>query len=386
MSGSSTNKFTKDELAKMWERSPERQQNVCASKILEAINLTDGDIAICFSGGKDSSYLLYRFCQIISQIEKYKDKKITVLFANTTNETAAMRKHIVNFIPFLEQKFGIHIDLQETRPKNKQTWVDVMRREGIPFPTKFVAGSVRKIKKELIRLHIDIRDIEQYCVSTVEARDTLRQMGFNDSAVYYLTGWSCQTQRFSNRFKLPKQWFPLLWEECPVNVTEKCCIILKEQPLNLLNYPNMMTGEMAEESTYREVNYLRHGCNAVFADGTVRSKPMGSMTEQGVLYGIRHYNIPICEDYGNVVCEDGRFKCTGCSRTGCKLCGFGAKFDPKRFVRLQETEPATVKFAFKPIAEGGLGYKELIEFSNKYCGTKIELPDLSLISTVNNES
>ena len=45
--------FTKKELLKMWERTPERQQNVCATKIIEAIQLTNGDIAICFSGGND---------------------------------------------------------------------------------------------------------------------------------------------------------------------------------------------------------------------------------------------------------------------------------------------------------------------------------------------
>ena len=46
-----------------------------------------------------------------------------------------------------------------------------------------------------------------------------------------------------------------------------------------------------------------------------------------------------------------------------------------RFVRLQETEPAKVTFAFKPYDEGGLGYKETCEFLNEYCGTKIAIPD-----------
>ena len=91
----------------MWERTPERQQNICASKIIEAIKLTNGDIAICFSGGKDSTYLVYRYCQIISQCEEYKNQKVILLFANTTNETTAMRKHISSFIDFLKNKFNL---------------------------------------------------------------------------------------------------------------------------------------------------------------------------------------------------------------------------------------------------------------------------------------
>ena len=368
--------FTKKELMKMWERTPERQQNICASKIIEAIQLTNGDIAICFSGGKDSTYLVYRYCQIFSQYDISQNKKVILLFANTTNETTAMKKHISSFVEFLENRFDLEIELRETKPKNNITWVEIAKTKGLPFPTKQVAGSIRKVKKELRRLNVDIRDIEQYCVSTIEARDILRGMGFNNTAVYYLTGWSCQSEKFSTRYKLPKQWLPLLWKECPVDVTEECCVILKEKPMKALKYPNIMTGEMAEESNLREQEYLKHGCNKVFDNGSVRSKPMGSMTTQGVLYGIKYFNIPICSDYGEVICKNGKYKCTGCDRTGCKLCGFGAKRDTKRFVRLQKTEPATIKFAFKPLEQGGLGYKELIEFSNKYCGTKIIIPKI----------
>ena len=368
--------FTKKELMAMWKRTPERQQNVCASKIIEAIKLTNGDIAICFSGGKDSTYLVYRYCQIISQYDEYKHQKVILLFANTTNETTAMRKHIQNFIEFLKHKFNLKIELRETKPNDNITWVDIAKTKGLPFPTKQVAGSVRKIKKELRRLNIDIRAIEQLCVSTIEARDSLRKIGFNNTAVYYLTGWSCQSEKFSSRYKLPKQWFPLLWEECPVDVTEECCVILKEKPMLKLKYPNMMTGEMAEESNLREQEYLKFGCNKVFDNGSVRSKPLGSMTTQGILFEIKYFNIPICEDYGEVVCENGKYKCTECDRTGCKLCGFGTKRDTQRFVRLQKTEPATVRFAFKPIEQGGLGYRELIEFSNKYCKTNIAIPEV----------
>ena len=75
-------------------------------------------------------------------------------------------------------------------------------------------------------------------------------------------------------------------------------------------------------------------------------------------------------------CDKKCYRCTKAQRTGCALCGFGIKFDTERFVRLQETEPAKVAFAFKPISQGGLGYKETCEYLNEYCNTKIVIPDV----------
>lgn len=43
---------------------------------------------------------------------------------------------------------------------------------------------------------------------------------------------------------------------------------------------------------------------------------------------------------------------------------------------MQETEPNKIKFAFKPLSEGGAGYKEVCEFVNEYCGFKIQIPNI----------
>lgn len=88
--------FTKKDLQEMWKRPVEQQYTVAMSKILEAIQDTEGNIAICFSGGKDSSLLLDMFCEIWASTE-YVTTPIKVEFANTTNETSAMLK----FIDFL---------------------------------------------------------------------------------------------------------------------------------------------------------------------------------------------------------------------------------------------------------------------------------------------
>ena len=94
--------------------------------------------------------------------------------------------------------------------------------------------------------------------------------------------------------------------------------------------------------------YQHTGCNEsiVFGKGG-KSKPMGPMTLQTELRNIKENGIPIFKHYGEVIEENGTYKTTGMYRTGCALCGFGLEFEPDRFIRLNEIEPARVRFAFR---------------------------------------
>lgn len=166
----------------------------------------------------------------------------------------------------------------------------------------------------------------------------------------------------------------------PFNVSAKCCSILKKNPLNQLTNKifdeySFMTGEMACESDTRRRQYLKTGCNNFIGNKGV-SKPMGAMTQQGVLANIYRLQMPLCECYGCLEYIDGKYKYSGRQRTGCSLCGFGIIYEPDRFIRLQETEPSKVKLAFKSIEDGGLGYGEAIEYLNKYCKCNIQIPDI----------
>ena len=207
----------------------------------------------------------------------------------------------------------------------------------------------------------------------------------NTQYVLSLTGWSCERNDFGTAFLLPKQWMPLLniKKETGLDIrfSEKCCQILKKDPLHRLNYRSMMTGEQAVESKSRESQWLKEGCNYPVGygeNGGIRSKPLSAVSFDAVLYAIKERNVPICPDYGEVeYCDKEKcYRCTKAQRTGCALCGFGIKFDPDRFIRLQETEPAKVEAAFKPKSQGGLGYKEVCEYSNEYCKTKIKIPEV----------
>ena len=111
---------TKAELTQMWRRPVERQYNIAISKMLEAIRDTEGDITICFSGGKDSSLLLDMYCEIIQSTE-YRDKPIKVAFADTTNETRAIYDYVSFFIPYIEQKYNVKIKQIYVMDASKRT-------------------------------------------------------------------------------------------------------------------------------------------------------------------------------------------------------------------------------------------------------------------------
>ena len=185
--------------------------------------------------------------------------------------------------------------------------------------------------------------------------------------------------------------------EAPFDVSNKCCMVMKKQPAH--KYAKKtgrkpMTATMATESKLRASNWIKHGCN-VFESKNPISNPMSFWTEQDVLLYIKENNLPICSVYGDVVtdyksmgqCENqmsladyGIFdnerpllKTTGCSRTGCVLCGFGCHLEkePNRFQMLKETHP---KFhnLLHILKNNGVTYAEAIDWINEHGGFDIK--------------
>lgn len=366
--------FTKEQLAEMWKRPVERQYNIAITKILEAILATKGDIRISFSGGKDSSLLLDMYCEIISTTP-YKDKSICVSFADTTNETSAMIKFINDFIEHEEKKWGVTIDFTSVRPPNKLTWVNFIKENGIPLISKDQSKRIRTVKADMMRTGVDIDTITKLYMGGMNAVQELKSFDFSATSILALTGYVSSRGEFGNMFKLSRRWLPMV--ACPVDLTEQCCVKIKEATLDSLPSENRMTGEQAAESKNRTASYLKTGCNIKLPSGKYISKPFGAMTPDGVLFSLQYRGVPICSDYGEIIrTPDGHYKCTKAQRTGCALCGFGCQYDTERFVRLQETEPAKIRFAFKPKSEGGAGFKEAIEYMNEHCGTKVLIPQV----------
>lgn len=375
--------YEKSDLIRFINEPLHMQYQRILAKIMEAILWTNGDIAIAFSGGKDSALMLDMYCDIISNVYTYlKDKPIKVMWANTTNETKAMREYVPFFIKRCEETYGVKIDFTEVTPEKGKNIISVMKEEGLPFISKSVASTIRKVKNSMDENGITYDDIKDLHEPTIYCRDALREMGLNDTTVLAMTGWSCSRNDFGTAFVLAKQWLPLLniknLTGCDIKFSEKCCNILKKEPMSRLNYPGIMVGEQAVESRTREQSWLKTGCNYRLPGGDMKSKPLGAVSLDAILYAIKERETPLSPDYGEVVyCDKTQcYQCTKAQRTGCALCGFGIKFDPDRFVRLQESEPAKIAYAFKPFEQGGLGYKEVCEVLNSHCGLNISIPEI----------
>lgn len=100
-------------------------------------------------------------------------------------------------------------------------------------------------------------------------------------------------------------------------------------------------------------------------------------------------NLKICSVYGDVVVDYGsedqlngqldfsdfglttdnrKLKTTGCSRTGCMFCGYGCHLEKPgegRFERMKETHPKLYDYIMRPKEQGGLNYKEVIDWINE---------------------
>lgn len=370
-----SNVYTPADLAEMWKRPVERQYNIAISKMLEAIIATEGDIRIAFSGGKDSSLLLDMYCELVDATP-YKEKPICVSFADTTNETSAMMRFVKDFIKYEEEKWGVKIDFTAVRPPNKLTWVKFVKENGIPLISKDQSKRIRTVKTDMMRNGVDVDCVTKLYMGGMDAVRELQCLGFSKTSILALTGYVSSRGEFGQKFTLSRKWLPMIG--CPVDLTDQCCVKIKEAALDSLpQSTNRMTGEQAAESKNREAAYLKTGCNIKLPDGKYISKPFGAMTSDGVLFALSYRNVPICSDYGEIIkTPDGHYKCTKAQRTGCALCGFGCQYDTERFVRLQESDPEKVKFAFKPKSEGGAGFKEAIEYMNEHCGTKVLIPEV----------
>lgn len=119
---------------------------------------------------------------------------------------------------------------------------------------------------------------------------------------------------------------------------------MKKQPMHEYEKTNgyaTIVGTTAEESMLRMQGWLRTGCNA-YNKG--KSQPLSFWTEQDVLQYIKQNNLSIASIYGDIVSVDRdkneyceslldcgtNLKCSGCSRTGCMYCAFGAANEHKR--------------------------------------------------------
>ena len=176
--------------------------------------------------------------------------------------------------------------------------------------------------------------------------------------------------------------------DAPFSISDRCCHVMKKASAHRYDGESKekpMVATMADEGRQRFTKWLATGCNA-FDGKRPMGKPMSFWTEQDVLRFIVDRHIPIASVYGDIVASDGEndydatlvdcpLHCTGCQRTGCMFCAFGAHLEKgeNRFERMKHTHPKHYEFCigggeFDPADglwkpnEKGLGYGRVLDY------------------------
>jgi len=354
-------------------------------------------VYISFSGGKDSTVLL--------DIARKMYPNIKAVFIDTGLEYPEIRQFVKNFD---------NVDVV----KPKMNFKEVIHKYGYPFISKEVSNNVDGAKKYLRILTDRQTDrqtdpgfripttIEEYAeLANILNKDWGKTKGSPQRVAIILgmlskTGKAIIPNHTADRSQFSMRKYEFLLES-PFDISDNCCNIMKKSPANKYERKTgrkPIIATMATESRLRTQKWLQFGCNS-FNSKHSESKPMSFWTEQDVLLYIYENNIPIASVYGEIVKDyksmgqlDGQMdmselssdlgvfdigipilKTTGCKRTGCMFCGFGAHIrGDDRFVRMKETHPKQYDYIMRPCEQGGLNYKEVIDWINEHGNLNIK--------------
>lgn len=313
-----------------------------------------GECYVSFSGGKDSTVLAYLAARYLSSF-RTPPWPLNLVFVNTGLEYPEIQRFVNEYADWLRRKFPrITVNLHRLRPKMNIR--QVVEKYGYSIVSKEVANCVWLARKSgngtrMARLRGELLDSDG-----------------NPSA------YNCE------------KWGFLL--DAPFLVSSECCRIMKKNTAHRYEgreNEKPIVATMADEGRQRFQKWMATGCNA-FEGKRPMGKPMSFWTEQDVLRYIVGNQIPYASVYGDIVASDGEndydttltdcnLHCTGCQRSGCMFCAFGAHLEKgeNRFERMKHTHPKHYEFcigggAYDPAdglwkpTEKGLGYARVLDY------------------------
>lgn len=312
-----------------------------------------GQCYVSFSGGKDSTVLAYLAARYLSSF-RTPPWELNLVFVNTGLEYPEIQKFVNEYADWLRREFSrVTVNLHRLRPKMNIR--QVVTKYGYSIVSKDVASCIAAAKINPDSLHMKrLRG------------EAVRNDG--QPSIY-----NCE------------KWEYLLY--APFNISDRCCAVMKKGPAKTYEHKTEnrgITATMAEESRLRMTYWTKTGCNA-FEGKRPMGKPMSFWTEQDVLRFIVERGLPYASVYGDIVASDGEndygatlvdcpLHCTGCQRTGCMFCGFGAHLEKgvNRFQLMKLTHPKHYQFCigggafdtdglWKPTKDG-LGYARVLDY------------------------
>lgn len=330
------NLYTNEDLKIMQGWSLDRKIQVTQTRILEWYQKWDGQVYVSFSGGKDSTVL----ADLAARVCKASGYKLVLWFSNTGLEYPEVVKHVKFFSEWIREKYEIEVELVMDYPRDRKgkrvTFKDVVFKYGYPLISKEVSQKIYEARK------------------TPSGAYAARFKEGNEHALKY-----------GNRYSMVKwNWL----KDSDIPISHLCCNYMKKSPAKKFEKKTGLkpiVATMACESSLRKTVWLKQGCNA-FDNKRPTSQPLSFWLEQDVLRYLHTNSVPVAKCYGEIVCNDGTYITTGYDRTGCMFCAFGVHLqkEPNKFQKMKLTHPKIWHYCMKPVSEGGLGMREVLEYIN----------------------
>ena len=300
------NAYTRQDLATMQAWPLERKIRVTQTKITEWYYRFGGNVAVSFSGGKDSTVLL--------DLARRAFPDIPAAFVDTGLEYPEIRA----FVKTVPNVKWLYPDM----PFNK-----VIEIYGYPVISKEVAKRIYYARRGSLWAVMHLQGLTKDGVPS----------------------------KFNQRYV---KWARLV--DAPFLISEQCCEVMKKRPLHRYAKETgtmPIIGTMACESVRRQSAYLLNGCNA-FHKKEPTSQPLSFWLEQDVLQYLKLTGIPYASIYGGIVTDlkTGKLQTTGVQRTGCMFCMFGAHREkqPNRFQRMELTHPKQYDYCINKLSCGAV--------------------------------
>lgn len=271
-------------------------------RIHKAYNLTNGEIYLSFSGGKDSTVL----AELVKMAKLPTD--IPFVFANTGLEFDAIQEFVK------EYDYPNIVIVKPRKPMGK-----IIKEYGKPAISKMKSELLYRYQKQLRqgKEPMDLATVRQLITAKAEKNGVL-------------TGKPTQVA-------LAQKHYHLLHEDLEYKIANKCCEYMKKKPFVDFEKENNMKGAIAgirvAEGGVRFMTYKsctmtkkKHGIDFTF------STPIYDWSDELMEMFIEEYDVKLSKAYTEY----------GCIRTGCVGCPFAnqnvvneleivKKYEPNRY-------------------------------------------------------